>query len=83
MTQRDSAIFVDRVLARRLELAEACRGAICAEALARLRPESRAAGEPVAGGYAIFAGVDSPLTQVMGVGLDGTISEAEVQTALL
>ncbi len=55
-------IFVDGALARRLEAAEAQGGVESAQALARLRPESGAVVEAVAGGYAVFAGVGSPLT---------------------
>ena len=71
-------LFADLGLARRLENKEARSGAICAEALARLHPESGAAVEEIAGGYAIFAGAGSPLTQAIGLGLNGAVSDAEV-----
>ncbi len=71
--------FVDVPLARRLETAEAEGAAGCARTLAQRRPESRAAVEAVAGGYAIFAGVNSPVTQAVGLGLNGPVTEAEVE----
>src|SRR5712692_8433299 len=69
-------LFVDLALARRLEAAEAQAGVECAATLARLRPQSAAAAERIAGGVAVFAGVSSPLTQAMGVGLEGPVVEA-------
>jgi hypothetical protein len=42
-----------------------------AQAQARLDPESGAMALPVGGGYAVFMGVGSPLSQVQGVGLYG------------
>ena len=61
--------FADLQLARRLERAEgtACRG--FAEARARLDPASGAAWMECAGAYAVFDGVDSPVTQSFGLGI--------------
>jgi hypothetical protein len=75
----DRTPFADLALARRLERTEARASVICAEALARLRVESGAAFEEIAGGYAVFTGVNSPLTQAMGLGLSGPVSEAEME----
>ncbi|HJT86366.1 MAG TPA: GNAT family N-acetyltransferase, partial [Bryobacteraceae bacterium] len=59
--------FADAALARRLEAAEAgnarCYGSEVLE---------------IAGGCAVFAGVDSPLTQAVGMGLNGPVSAAEL-----
>ncbi len=71
-------ISVDQALSRRLELAEAQAGAESARTLGRLRPESNAAVETIAGGYAVFAGVGSPVTQAIGLGLSGPVTHAEV-----
>jgi GNAT superfamily N-acetyltransferase len=62
-------LFADLELARRLERAEgsACRG--FAEARARLDPASGAAWMECAGAYAVFDGVDSPVTQSFGLGI--------------
>ena len=70
-------LFVDSVLARRMELAEAEGGASCGFALARERPESGACVETIGGGRAVFTGVGSPITQATGVGLDGPVSAEE------
>lgn len=63
-------IFADAVLARRLETAEAAIARAC-----------RAEGSDlleIAGGCALFAGADSPLTQAVGLGLSGPVSRSEL-----
>ena len=70
--------FIDLDLARRVEMAEANAGRECAEACRRFHPEHSVAIEEIAGGIAVFAGVDSPITQAIGVGLHGPVSDAEV-----
>jgi GNAT superfamily N-acetyltransferase len=71
-------IFADINLARRLEGAEghACKG--FAEARQRLDPESTSAWMECAGAYAVFDGVDSPVTQTFGLGLFEEPSEASM-----
>ncbi len=66
----------NRALAARLEKAEATQGL----ALARLAVESNpeAAFESIAGGTAIFTGVSSPMTHALGIGMDGRVSEDEM-----
>lgn len=64
-------IFADAQLARRLEAAEAANARGCG------RREGAAILE-VAGGCAIFMGVDSPLTQAVGIGLDGPVNPVEI-----
>ena len=70
--------FMDLELARRVEHAEgkACRE--CAEAFHRAHPEFPVAVEEIAGGVAVFAGADSPVTQAIGVGLEGTVKDEEL-----
>ncbi len=70
-------LFVDSVLARRMELAEAEGGASCGFALAREKPDTGACVGTIGGGRAVFTGVASPITQATGVGLDGAVSEEE------
>jgi len=70
--------FMDITLARRLERASAMSGKACAEGAMKLHPEIGAAFEEIAGGIAVFAGVDSPVTQVLGMGLDGPVDSAEL-----
>jgi len=67
----------DLNLARRLEAAEAAGGLATVEGLTRARPDLAAASEPIAGGRAVFAGRNSPLTHALGIGMDGAVSEAE------
>lgn len=63
-------LFADSSLARRVEAAEA--------AIARACCGENSAVLEIAGGCAIFAGVDSPLTQAVGLGLNGPVTESEL-----
>ncbi len=64
-------LSADLTLARRIEAAETANARGCVS-----RPGS--AFLEAAGGCAIFAGADSPLTQVVGIGLNGPITIAEI-----
>ncbi|MGA2096758.1 MAG: GNAT family N-acetyltransferase [Candidatus Acidiferrum sp.] len=64
-------------LAHRVELAEAQAAVECAEALERFRPGSGAAVRRVAGGFAVYCGKNSPITQAIGMGLEGPVSATE------
>ncbi len=70
--------FMDLELARRAEHAEgnACRE--CAEAFHLARPEFPVAVEEIGGGVAVFAGVDSPVTQAVGVGLGAAVTDKDL-----
>jgi hypothetical protein len=70
-------LIPDLALARRIELAEAHAAVDCAEALERMRPGGVGAVERIAGGFAIYCGTGSPVTQAVGLGLDGAVSEEE------
>src|SRR5689334_562421 len=70
--------FADLDLARRVEGAWAYLGVENARAQARLDPSSGVAAIPVGGGYAVFMGVGSPLSQVQGVGLYGPVDDADL-----
>jgi len=61
--------FSDVELSRRLERAEAHANAMFVEARARTSPLSGAGWIEVAGAYALFDGVASPVTQAFGLGL--------------
>jgi GNAT superfamily N-acetyltransferase len=65
-------VYADALLARRIEAAEAANGRGCTGG----HPEP--AVLDVAGGCAIFVGADSPLTQAVGMGLNGPVSESEI-----
>jgi hypothetical protein len=62
-------VFADLDLSRRLERAEGKACLQFAESRARLFPQSGAAWIECAGAYAVFDGVDSPVTQSFGLGL--------------
>jgi GNAT superfamily N-acetyltransferase len=62
----------DTALARRLESAEAANARGCTAIL----PD--AAALDIAGGIAVFAGADSPLSQAVGMGLQGPVTESEI-----
>lgn len=62
-------IFSDKALSQKLERTEARANADFVETRARLQPESGAAWIEVAGAYAMFDGVESPLTQTFGLGM--------------
>lgn len=62
-------IFADLPLARRLERAEATACASFVDTRATLMPESNATWIEVAGAYAMFDGVASPITQTFGLGI--------------
>jgi GNAT superfamily N-acetyltransferase len=61
--------FSDLSLSKRLERAEGHACVEYAEARRRLFPDSGAAWIECAGAYAVFDGVDSPLTQSFGLGI--------------
>ncbi|HWQ53894.1 MAG TPA: GNAT family N-acetyltransferase [Bryobacteraceae bacterium] len=67
-------MFADLALARRLEAAEAAIGIACAHS----QRGAPAAVEHVAGGYAVFVGVNSMLTHALGLGMNGPVTRAEV-----
>jgi GNAT superfamily N-acetyltransferase len=67
-------------LARRIEYAEAQAAVECAEALGRFRPASSAAVGRAAGGFAVYCGKNSPITQAVGMGLEGPVSAREFDT---
>jgi GNAT superfamily N-acetyltransferase len=64
-------LSADLSLARRIEAAEAANARCCTS-----QPSS--AFLEAAGGCAIFAGVESPLTQVVGIGLNGPATAADI-----
>lgn len=70
--------FIDLDLVRRLEMASALSGKACADAAQKFHPELEAVSEEIAGGIAVYAGIDSPVTQALGVGLNGPASDAEL-----
>jgi GNAT superfamily N-acetyltransferase len=72
-----TAPLLDLALARRIELAEAHAAVNCANSLEQLPSGAAAAVERIAGGFAIYCGAGSPVTQAVGLGLDGAVSEED------
>jgi GNAT superfamily N-acetyltransferase len=70
-------LLLGQSLAREIELAEAQAAVACVEKLKELKPEASGAVEPIAGGYAIYCGANSPVTQAVGLGLSGYVSAEE------
>jgi GNAT superfamily N-acetyltransferase len=81
MSTAESGIyFSDLALSRRLERAEGESNARFVEARARLFPESGAGWIEMAGAYAMFDGIGSPLTQTFGLGMAGTVTAEDLTT---
>lgn len=69
--------FVDLEFARRLEMAETILPD-CYEALHRYNPSDPTALLTVAGGYAFCGGPDYPVNQIVGMGLYGEVTAADL-----
>lgn len=69
MNKTETIIFADKDLAKRVERAEGLSNAAFVEARTKLFPESGAAWREIAGSFAMFDGIESPLTQVFALGL--------------
>ncbi len=67
----------DLLLAARLEAADAANGMRMAQAAST--DSAGVVSEPFAGGVALFAGVGSPATHVMGCGMRGPVPESELE----
>ena len=64
-------------LAREIELAEAEAAIACAERLSAAHGNGAGAVALVGGGYAVYCGANSPVTQAVGLGLNGVVSKEE------
>ncbi|MBA3236901.1 MAG: GNAT family N-acetyltransferase [Parachlamydiaceae bacterium] len=72
-------LYCDKALSQRLERVEALSNADFVTSRAQMFPESSAKWIDVAGTYAMFDGVDSPLTQTFGLGLFEEITDNELE----
>src|SRR5262245_9390043 len=80
MTTNEPPIpFSDLALSRRLERAEGHSNKEFVEARAKLFPESGAAWIEVAGAYAMFDGIGSPLTQTFGLGVFDPVTQGDME----
>jgi GNAT superfamily N-acetyltransferase len=66
-------LFPDLALARRLEFHEAWSSSAHARTQAQLYPETQAVARPIGRGSIVYAGRQSPLSQVYGWGLSGPV----------
>ena len=73
-TVKDSKALIEEAI--RLNAIEGVRHSI--EVARRLDPEIAAASIEVAGGLVAFAGVDSPLSRALGVGVRGPVSTSDI-----
>src|SRR5215813_568324 len=69
--------FADHAMARRMEGTDALAGVEYARAWAKAHSHDGPFSLAVAGGHAGFSGVDSPVTQAFGLGLNGPVTEAD------
>jgi GNAT superfamily N-acetyltransferase len=69
--------LLDLPLARRIELAEADAAVSGAEFLQQSQPHLDAEVKNIAGGFAIFCGAGSPVTQALAFGLHGPVTKDE------
>jgi len=65
-------------LARRIEHSDARGACDAVAAMASLRPEHGATFEAMAGGFAVYGGVGSPLSRARALGMQGPVSEDEL-----
>lgn len=71
-------MFIDIAMARKLESIEEAGCVGFAQTMGRLRPELGCAVEEIAGGHAAFAGIGSPVSHALSLGLQGPVSKQEV-----
>jgi GNAT superfamily N-acetyltransferase len=74
--------FVDLTLARRLELTHAHRSVEYARAQQRLCPHLGVNIEKIGSAWAVYAGPDSPVNAVRGLGLDGPAKHEELDRVI-
>jgi len=79
ITTEQSIPFSDLSLSRRLERAEGRSSVNFVEARAELNPESGAEWIEVAGAYAMFDGICSPVTQTFGLGVSDPVTQADLE----
>jgi len=72
-------MFADLTLARRLERTEASACRAFVDARAEMRPELGASWTEIAGAYAMFDGVGSPITQTFGLGMFEIATDADME----
>lgn len=69
-------MFADAAVAARIDRAEGRFVASVAEGIGARRKDSRTLIQPLAGGLSIYAGPNSPMNKVIGIGFDGPLDPA-------
>jgi hypothetical protein len=72
-------LFADLTLARRLEAMEAAACVDTSRSVARLHPEIATATEAIAGGWAVFTGAGSPISEARGLGMRGPVTADDME----
>ena len=73
----NSELQLNLELSRRLEFVEAEVAVEGANTMMGVNPATSVAVQRVAGGYAVYCGANSPITQAVGLGLNGPVSAEE------
>jgi len=73
-----NVLFCDLALARRLEGMEAFCCVDTSRTVATLHPEIPTAAEAIAGGWAVFTGIGSPISEARGLGMNGPVTESDM-----
>jgi len=72
-------LHADHALARRHERAAMAIEANCVREQIRTRPDAGCEVVPIADGVVLFAGIGSPLTQATGLGMDGPVTDSDIE----
>ena len=80
MTEDRRPLAAGIALARRMEMTDAIAGVEFARAWARMHSFTGEVAIEIAGGFAGFAGVDSPVTQAFGLGLAGRVTHEDIES---
>lgn len=79
MTDDRRPLAADNALARRMEMTDAVAGVEFARAWARMHSYTGEVAIEIAGGFAGFAGIDSPVTQAFGLGFAGPVTHEDIE----
>lgn len=74
----ETMIYSDKALSQKLERTEACANAEFVSSRLKMYPDSCAEWLEVNGTYAMFDGIESPLTQTFGLGLFEALTQADL-----
>ena len=75
----NASTFVDRQLASRLESGTTWRSVNYVSGYKLLHPEAQCAVQEIGGGHAIYVAPGSPLNSARGMGMEGSITQLDIQ----